>query len=385
MRAIKFTLIFFTSILIVLLTTQEAFAIYDPTSLPNNKIGIHILFPDEIFQAKELINSKNGDWGYVTIPIQVSDKNLLKWQIFMDDASELHIIPILRLATNGDYFDTNVWEKPKLDDVLDFANFLNSLDWPTKNRYVVIFNEVNRSNEWGGNVSPSEYAEILNYAVDTFKSKNQDFFVISAGLDNAAPNSLPDYMNEYDFMMQMDQAIPGIFAEIDGIASHSYPNPGFSQPPYINTAKSIYSFRYENNLINRLANKNLPVFITETGWSNNLLSDNKIASFLKEAYIKVWNDKNVVAVTPFLLKAGQGTFAQFSFLNNNGDKNADYKMIEDLDKTKGQPNLTPKTKKETIVQKTLPIRRFFYKIETQNSLLRRLQPTKTLFKWLLNI
>lgn len=379
----KLTIIFL--IFLFFITVSSANAVYDPISKPNNKVGIHILSTDEVFQAKDLVNAKNGDWGYVTIPIQTSDKNILKWQTFMDDCRELHLIPILRLATNGDYFDTKVWEKPKSEDVLDFANFLNSLDWPTKNRYIIIFNEVNRSNEWGGSTSPSEYAQILNYAVDTFKSRNSDFFIISAGLDNAAPNDPPNYINQYDFLSEMNQNIPGIFSKVDGLSSHSYPNPGFSQPPYVNTTKSIYSFEYENNLINSFANKSLPIFITETGWSSDLISKDRIASYFTQAYSQVWNSENIIAVTPFLLRAGAGSFAQFSFLDESGNKNPDYKAIENMDKIKGQPTLSPKTKKETIIQKALPIRRFLYAIETKNSFLRSIQPTKKIFKWLLNI
>lgn len=359
-------------------------AIYDPRSLPNNKIGIHILFTDEIFQANDLINSKDGDWGYVTIPIQSADKNITKWQTFMDDCKELHIIPILRLATNGDYFNTRVWEKPKPEDVLDFANFLNSLDWPTKNRYVIIYNEVNRGDEWGGNVSPSEYAEILNFAADTFKSKNQDFFVISAGLDNAAPNSMPNYMNEYDFLRAMEQTHPEVFSKIDGISSHSYPNPGFSQPPYVNTTKSVYSFGYEKELVDSMAGKDLPVFITETGWSSKSVNNSQISNYFREAYNGAWSNKDVIAVTPFLLRAGGEPFGQFSFIKENGEKDENYKVIESMNKTKGEPAINSVTKKKIPIQQVLPIRRFLYDIETKNDFLRSIQPTKKIFKWLLS-
>src|SRR3989344_4058519 len=117
---------------------NAAFAVYDPISVPNNKFGIHILYPSEISKASELVNSSNGDWGYITVPIQAGDKDLLKWQKFMDDSKSLHLIPIIRLATEGDYFNTKVWRKPNLSDVLDFSNFLSSLNWPTKNRYIIV-------------------------------------------------------------------------------------------------------------------------------------------------------------------------------------------------------------------------------------------------------
>src|SRR3989344_2545451 len=141
-------------LLLFLLSPTVSYAIEDPLAVPNNKFGVHILFPDELKDARTLVNSENGDWGYVTIPIQATDKDIVKWQKFMDDAKELHLIPIVRLSTEGDYFNTNVWRKPTEADILDFANFLNSLNWPVKNRYITVFNEVNRANEWGGQVNP---------------------------------------------------------------------------------------------------------------------------------------------------------------------------------------------------------------------------------------
>src|SRR5258705_11328911 len=120
---------------------SKALAFYDPLTVPNNKFGIHILFPFEARLASTLVNSNGGDFGYVIIPIQSGDKNLVKWQKFMNDCKEFHLIPIIRLATEGDYFNTTVWRKPTKEDVLDFANFLNSLNWPTTIRYIVVFNE----------------------------------------------------------------------------------------------------------------------------------------------------------------------------------------------------------------------------------------------------
>ena len=277
---------------------RNARAIEDPLSLPNNKFGVHILFTSELEKARELVNSNGGDWGYVTIPIQAKDKDLEKWQKFMDDARGVHLIPIIRIATENHYFNTSVWRKPQYDDILDFANFLNSLYWPVKNRYIIIFNEVNRADEWESNPDPQEYARALDYAINVFKSLNEDFFIISAGLDNASAN------DQYYYMIQMDQEAPGIFGKIDGLGSHSYPNPGFSVAPWIVTRKSISSFKFEQDLAFELSGKNLPIFITETGWSAERISENQIASYFTYAFKNVWSDQNIVAVTPFLLQAG---------------------------------------------------------------------------------
>jgi hypothetical protein len=320
-------------------TTTKAFAIEDPRLLPNNKFGIHILFPSEIQNAAKLVNSSGGDWGYVIIPMQSTDRDMLKWQSFFDAAKLLHITPIIRLATDGDYFNTKVWRKPSADDVLDFANFLSSLDWPTKNRYVTIFNEVNRADEWGGSANPEEYAQLLSYAVTVFKSKNEDFFIISAGMDNAAPNSGTEYMNEYSFYQQMQSAVPGVFAQVDGIASHSYPNPGFSQPPSTNTTKSVYSFLYEKQLLDSYANKSLPVFITETGWTAENISDETRAAYYQEAIKNVWSDPNIVAITPFLLQGSGGPFEKFTFIKPDQSETMQYQAYKNISKIKGLPTI----------------------------------------------
>jgi hypothetical protein len=171
-----FCIIFATFFTFLFTMLQPAYAVVDPLSTPNNKVGIHILFPDELEAAAQLINSNGGEWGYVIVPIQAGDRDLVKWQRFMDDSRRLKVIPLIRIATEGDYFNTKVWRKPAEIDVLDFANFLSSLNWPTKNRYVVIFNEVNRADEWGGILNPAEYANLLSYAVTVFKSKIRTFY-----------------------------------------------------------------------------------------------------------------------------------------------------------------------------------------------------------------
>lgn len=333
----------FIFLILIAMFPVKSSAVYDPLSTPNNKIGIHILFPAELNQARELVNSSGGDWGYVTIPIQAGDKDIKKWQDFMDKAGQLHLIPILRLATEGDYFDKATWRKPTDNDIVDFSNFLDSLNWPVKNRYIIVFNEVNRADEWEGEADPEKYAQILSYAVTLFKSKNQDFFIISSGMDNAAATGNGTY-SQYDYYRLMNEAVPGIFNQIDGFSSHSYPNPGFSQPPEVNTRMSIYSFTHELVEISSMSSKKLPVFITETGWDQHKITDKKAGEYFKTTLDTVWNQEIIVAITPFLLKSGPGPFEKFSLINNDGSKNEVFKTIEMYHKTSGKPNLNTSRK-----------------------------------------
>lgn len=377
-----------TLLFLMFVFPQKILAVEDPLAVPNNKFGIHILFSDEIDEAAAFANSNGGQWGYVTIPIQAGDKDIEKWQKFMDSAKKNKIIPIVRLATEGDYFNTSVWRKPTFEDIVDFANFLDSLSWPTKNRYVIIFNEVNRGNEWGGAPDPSEYAEILSFASDKFKEKNSDFFIISSGMDNASITIPQVSYDKMHFLDAMEYFIPGVLNKIDAVSSHSYPNPAFSQPPQKNGEQSIASFLHEKKFIEQFTNKDLPVFITETGWTKNALSQETIATYYNFAFTNVWNNESIVAVTPFLLRANQGPFMQFSLLEENGGKSIVYDEIFNLPKVKGKPILPdekdqvlgaqPPTQKLPVIEFKESREEPLPSIQVPNSL-------KTLARWLLKI
>jgi len=310
-------LLFVIGIFLFLSAPSTVRAIYDPLSVPNNKIGIHILFPSELHTAAEIINnSEKASWGYVTIPIQATDRDRKKWQDFFNQCVIERVIPLIRVATVP---EGSNWVEPNSFDLIDFANFLNDLKWPTQNRYIIIFNEVNRPDEYGGSANPERYADILNNAVDIFKERSADFFILPAGLDNAAITR-NGAISWSTFLYRMYRRQPDIFNKIDGWTSHAYPNPDFSVRPNLSGSNKIDSFRYDLRQLARYTAKKLPVFITETGWSNRNLSDSQVAYYYQYAFSKVWSDPNIVAVTPFLLNAQEGPFKQFSFLNQSQEK-----------------------------------------------------------------
>lgn len=260
----------------------------------------------------------------------------------MAECKKLRIIPIIRLATESDPKNSAVWREPTPADIIDYANFLDSLEWPTKNRYVVVFNEVNRGDEWGGAANPTEYAELLSFSSSVFKSKSSDFFMISAGMDNAAPEQGTLYMNQYNYFRRMNDAVPGIFNQIDGISSHSYPNPGFEQPPNTTSTMGTGSFIHERSLIQTMSNKTHPVFITETGWSAEEVNDEQRAKYYEEAFRTVWNDPGIVTVMPFILQANAGPFQKFTFINADGSKTKQYDAFKNMQKVQGVPSFPTK-------------------------------------------
>jgi hypothetical protein len=311
----------------------KAHAISDPTSIPNNRVGVHILDPNEIDRVADLVNSQGGDWGYVTVPLRADDRDRVKWQSFFAKAQEKHLIPIVRLAT---VMTPSGWAKPTLYDAVDFANFLNDLKWPTKNRYIVVYNEPNHATEWGGQVDPADYARILRYTSQIFKERSEDFFILPAGLDAAAPND-QSHMSLDRFIWSMQASDPEALAAIDGWSSHSYPNPAFSGKPTDTHQQSIAGFVRELPLVEPLARKTLPVFITETGWSNRAISDETLGIYYETAFRTVWQDSRVVAVTPFILLAGDGPFVPFSLLDPGGSPKPEYRAIQALQKVSGSP------------------------------------------------
>ena len=314
---------------------KDLFAFNDPLSTPNNIYGIGIINYSDLKDASYLVNSTGGDWGYVTIVItkEQRDKNI--WQDFFDEARKLHIIPIVRVATK---FDGKNWETPNIKDIDSWVNFFNSLNWVIENRYIVIGNESNHSKEWGGKINPEEYALYLKTFSERLKNSNKDYFILPAGLDQAATNSIIT-MDEKIYIQRMVKSIPNIFDYIDGLNSHSYPNPNFLGAETAIGRKSIRGYEWELSLIKSFGvTKKLPVFITETGWVRTIKNEEIITKKFKYAFTSVWSkDPQIVAVTPFILNYGQDPFFEFSWKNIDGSFFNVYNEIKSINKIAGLP------------------------------------------------
>jgi len=335
MKLVNATVLLF--LLLFLVIKQPVNAIYEPLSVANNKYGIHVFDAGELEKAAKLVNTSGGEWGYVTVPIRANERDLDKWTKFMVDARRLKLIPILRIAS---FPVDDHWMAPNEWDLVDFANFLNDLAWPTKNRYVMIYNEPNHTNEWGGFVYPEEYGRVLARAVDIFHQKNPDFFVISGGMDASAPNG-HGTMDEFVYMRRMEEASPGVFKKIDGFSAHAYGNPGFSAFPNITSRVNVASYRFEVDFLKGFGVDKPKLFLTEAGWNAGGISDEIAAKFYQQAFTQIWTDDTIVAITPFVLEAHDGPFKGFSFVNDNGGWKAFAKTIQDLPKVAGKPQIAP--------------------------------------------
>lgn len=345
-------------------TLFTTYAIVDPLTVPNNRFGIHIIqaTPEESSPAADLVNT-NGDWGYITFLIESKDRNHEKWQEFFNDLRRRHLIPIVRLATQP---ENSFWKRPYEGEEIAWADFLDALNWPVKNRYIIIYNEPNHAKEWGNAVDAKNYARTLDRTITALKNKNADFFVLNAGFDASAPSRPPELEDQLTFMQEMNKEVPGIFEKLDGWVSHSYPNPEFMGSPEAVGRKSVRAWYWElQQLRNFGVNKNLPVFITETGWKHaegikydaRLPNAETISKYYQHAFENAWNASRIVAVTPFLLTYQDAPFDHFSFKKPTGEKQelnilgvtsdqtkdehpeyySMFQAIKDLPKVAGQP------------------------------------------------
>ncbi|MCS6956612.1 MAG: hypothetical protein NZM02_02075 [Patescibacteria group bacterium] len=313
---------------------------------PNNKFGIHLAQPhlQDLPKVKELVNSNGGDWGYITLVIQENDRDKNKWQNIFDHLRRLHLIPIIRLAT---YPQGSVWARPKKETIDGWVDFLDSLNWVIKNRYIVLFNEPNHGSEWGGEADPQNYSDIALAFSKALKQKNKDFFIMLAGMDASAPHWPPQYFDEKIFLEIVFDKNKDLINYLDGWSSHSYPNPGFSGSPYDLGRGTIRTYEWELNLLRSFGiDKNLPVFITETGWKHNQynnyqkqLSPEIVADYFKIAFENIWlNDQRVKAVTPFVFDYQAEPFLEFSWKKiSENDFYPQYYLVSSLPKIKGEP------------------------------------------------
>lgn len=322
-----------------------------------NIFGLHLTQPADISQAKDIINSSGGDWGWATTVIRLDQLDHNTWQDYFDNCRKYHIIPIMRLST---LMENGYWKKPEPSDIDALANFLNSLNWPTSQQHVIFFNEVNHASEWGGGVDAKSFADISLYAYSKFKSLNPNFYLLSGALDLAAPDKLPEIESAQTFYHEIYLYKPEYFQSFDALASHSYPNHGYIGTPNDTGQHSIRGYQWELEFIKSLGiSQTYPVFITETGWphregetkNNYFYTVDTSAKFLNDA-LKIWaKDSRIKAVTPFIYNYPHAPFDHFSWLDSSEHLYPQYQQVVSQSKTKNAPIQSTKYK---VVDNRLP-------------------------------
>jgi len=330
-----------TTLLVFLILTTS---ILSKDVYAKNIYGLHLTQTEDIKIVSPIINSSQGDWGWVTITIRLDQLNHNQWQDFFNHCRRLHLIPLIRLATK---LEEGSWLKPTEQNIKDFSQFLNSLNWPTTDKHIILFNEVNRGDEWGKDPNSQEYANISIFASQRFKKLDPNFIILTAGLDLAAPHTPPNYFGADLYYQEIIKNKPDFFNHIDGLSSHSYPNHGFIGKPSDTGRHSIIGYQWELEYLKNLGvSQKLPVYITETGWPHRegiILDDqfyttNTTADFLIKAY-NIWQkDEQIIAVTPFIFNYPQEPFDHFSWLDKNNNLYPAYNQFINYPKQQNTPS-----------------------------------------------
>lgn len=291
-------------------------------------LGIHILNTSEVDRASQLLENGDDKDKFVTVPITLADTNKpAEWQKFFDDCHRLKIRPLVRFAT---VFENGAWKEPTRQDVMTISKFLSALEWRRTELTVILFNEPNHAKEWGGMIKPTAFASISGFASRWLKTEAKTYTILPAAMDLAADGH-NGTMEAFAYWREALKEDPNLFDHFDGWNSHSYPNPAFAAPPNRTGKNSLRGYETELAFVRQYSDKTFPVYITETGWNQDVLSDQRLQAYFRQAFEKIWaKDTRIVAVTPFLLQGAPGTFAPFSFLDKNGKPTAAYTIYQDL-------------------------------------------------------
>lgn len=329
----------------------------------SNKLGVHLLLDDGRFQWPvsewqthlDYARQAVGAGGTVTELVRLDDLDVAKWQQFMDLCATQELTPILRLATTFDR-EAGWWNAPPLDAdgrsyqtvAQEYASFVAALAWPSEPHFVIVGNEPNHGDEWGGRPDPAAYARFLLDTAVALKAADPQAFVLNAGLDPYTPHTGSQpfanglwYMDSGTFLVEMVAAQPDVLDVLDGWASHPYPLGPFAAPPWeqifqidiINDApapdfpappdgifnRGVNGYEWELWLLDWLGAPELPLFITETGWRHGeaaypnaaLATDyldlalrgnnGRFPQFPETGWTPWLTDERVVVVTPFAL------------------------------------------------------------------------------------
>ncbi len=279
-------------------------------------LGVHILNPRDFDYAVQLFKQGGmaSEWHFLTVPLTLNDMNELEyWQDFFNKCKKHKFIPIVRLATR---VNNGVWDKPNRRQIVGMFHFMDQLEWPTNERFIIVFNEVNHAKEWGDEIDPRAYAQIFEFTASWAHTEPANYRVLPAAMDLAAPDG-PETMEAFNYLDQMHAHNSEIFDYADIWNSHSYPNPAFSSSPTRTQQDSLRGFEHELNYLKNKTGRSYKVIITETGWVANRLTRPWLTQYYLYAMQHVWTHPDVIGVTPFLLRGAPGPFTTFSFFDEN--------------------------------------------------------------------
>jgi hypothetical protein len=325
---------------VVLTSTLLYFLCFPPVShaVETAKLGMHVLSTTELIETSEFLALEQPDqWHYLTIPFTLEDlAQEDKWREFFAIAKERKVIPLVRLVTE---IEDDAWKIPTRKNIVDQLEFLARFEWPTPEKHIIVFNEVNHAKEWGNTIDPAGYADVFAFTSQWAHSHQEDFVVLPAALDLAAPNSRST-TEAFKYLSAMQSADPDVFLYADFWNSHSYPNPGFSSSPQRTGQNSLRGFEHELAFLKRETGRDFQVFITETGWEDSAATNRWLSSYYTYALQHIWSHPQVIAVTPFVYRGAPGPFAGFSFISASGEPTTQYHALLQALKTTQIPQIS---------------------------------------------
>jgi len=317
-------------------------------STDNNIIGLNVarLRNDRYIEvASDLANANGGDWGYLTAVFTAQERDFgsgeFLLQQLLDRCFENHLHPIIRVATRFNE-GSGFWARPEDDDAERWRAFFEKARWPTQQVWIVAGNEPNLGREWGGEVDAAGYAQYLSHFLDVFADSDR-FKVANAPMDASNQTDLPIMQDDFEFLAEMDAAVPGIFERLQGWSSNPY------RVLHQGDDLRYTHLAYEAEL--QAIGRDMPVLITEAGHLDTG-DDKEIAEFYAEAFHDWMADPRVVAVTPLFWHPDRGVFWMFDFSNDGKMTyiSPTYEVIKALPRVAGSPNYV--TDRENVARVT---------------------------------
>jgi hypothetical protein len=304
-----------------------------PPRFPNNPVGINLARWIEhpyLWAAAELVNSNGGDWGHVTIVLVEDDRaDPDRLQRLFDQCYLHHLVPIVRIGTRFD-LARGVWARPQPNDPYLWREFFDRVRWPTTHHYIVVGNEPNLGREWGGAVDAADYARYLEKWLTVF-ADDRHYRVFNGALDASNDTSLPERMDEYEFIAAMRQASPTLFERLDGWASNPYHFRWWAE-------ELRYSYRaYEAELA--AIGRDMPVIIVESA-TGHVDDPRAVADYYEMAFKHWLADPRVVAATPLFWNPEAEQFWMYDVDGDGSvrEPSPTYFRIKELRKSAGSPH-----------------------------------------------
>ncbi|GEM_PF-2223283 len=284
--------------LLVLVLTASLLSSFEPQptrAAAPNKVGVNLAgFYDTAYLRATA--RAVGEWGYVGV--LTSPDQAFRLQQLLDDCASLHLIPLLRISVTGGQDDR--WEKPQLRDALFWVNVFNTLNWHDLPRLLVVNNEVNLDQEWGGKANPAEYADWLSLFARTIRATASPpgaYKIMMSALTLGASDESGQTIHPATFVKGMKAAIPDIFNQVDGTAINIY-----TLRPYTDNRRWNYlGYREQLDLMGR----DVPVYIMEEGLDPHFpYTDQDLADQVRIGWPTWQNDPLVVTVMPLAYVPG---------------------------------------------------------------------------------